>query len=524
MAKIAYVLLCHTDPDGVVALARSLVKGGDYVAIHYDKRAPDAGFARLQEALGEDPGVVFAKRVRCGWGEWSLVKASLRGLRAARRAFRDATHFYLISGDCMPIKPGRHIRAALDGMDADLIETEDFFTSGWIRTGFVEERLVYRHLFNERSQRGLYYASIDLQRRLGLRRRLPEGLDIRVGSQWWCLRRATVDKMLAMIAARPDIVRFFRQTWIPDESFFQTLVHHLVPRHEIRSQSPTFLMFSDYGMPVNFYNDHYDFVLGQPEFFARKISKEAQALKSALLSLYGAEAVDVPVSGEGRALYSFVTSRGRVGARYGPRFWERESDRAPARSLFVVACKKWHVGRRFLGAISQASNMPAIGYAFDEDDAGLPDLGGIQTSLAKRRRHRRAVVGLLFDHFEADRMAICVDPSNIDLVRDLYSGKSDVRLLSLECDYSDAYLEGHARRVGILGEASSEAVRRRVLPTIRNAIEDEIAALRKARFPSFHRVSEQSDPDDNARAIAAFLSLTDEAARQISDTPRLFAD
>ena len=70
-------------------------------------------------------------------------------------------------------------------------------------------------------------------------------------------------------------MRFFRTTWIPDETFFQTLVPHLVPEHEIRRRTLTFLMFTDYGMPVTFYNDHYDLLLSQDFLFARKISPGA---------------------------------------------------------------------------------------------------------------------------------------------------------------------------------------------------------------------------------------------------------
>ena len=54
---------------------------------------------------------------------------------------------------------------------------------------------------------------------------------------------------------------FFPTTWIPDETFFQTLVRHVVPEAEIETRTLTFLMFTDYGMPVTFYNDHYDLLL-----------------------------------------------------------------------------------------------------------------------------------------------------------------------------------------------------------------------------------------------------------------------
>ncbi|MDP5359579.1 MAG: beta-1,6-N-acetylglucosaminyltransferase, partial [Paracoccaceae bacterium] len=128
------------------------------------------------------------------------------------------------------------------------------------------------HFFNERTQKRRFYTSLALQQRFGLTRQVPDDLQIMIGSQWWCLRRRTIEAVMEFAYARRDVMRFFRTTWIPDETFFQTLVHHLVPSREIENRTLTFLMFSDYGMPVNFYNDHYELLMGQNALFARKIS------------------------------------------------------------------------------------------------------------------------------------------------------------------------------------------------------------------------------------------------------------
>ena len=80
MTRIAYILLCHRNPAAVVAQARQLTAAGDCVAIHYDARAPRAGFDAIRSELRDVPGVTFARRVRCGWGEWSLVADSLEGM------------------------------------------------------------------------------------------------------------------------------------------------------------------------------------------------------------------------------------------------------------------------------------------------------------------------------------------------------------------------------------------------------------------------------------------------------------
>jgi len=71
VSKIAYILLCQKDPDGIVAQANRLTASGDFVSIHFDSRAQPEHFQFIRSELEDNPNVVFvAKRIKCGWGEW----------------------------------------------------------------------------------------------------------------------------------------------------------------------------------------------------------------------------------------------------------------------------------------------------------------------------------------------------------------------------------------------------------------------------------------------------------------------
>ena len=413
MTQIAFILLCHKDPEGIVAQTLRLTAAGDCVAIHFDGRARKSDYDRIRTALAGNPQVTFARRrIKCGWGEWSLVAATVSALKAAVTDFPGATHFYMLSGDCLPIKTAQYIHARLEEEEADYIESFDFFGSGWIKTGIKEERLIYRHWFNERQRKWLFYASMGLQKKFNLARKVPEDLKMRIGSQWWCLRRRTVEAVIDFVARRPDVTRFFSTTWIPDETFFQTLVAHLVPEREIRSRTLTFLMFTDYGMPVTFYDDHFDLLLAQGFLFARKISPEALTLKDRLGALYAETGRTFSISDEGRRQFAYLTSRGREGRRYAQRFWEAETSLGRSRTLMVVTCKKWHVAKRLVERVRGLTGAPAVDYLFNEQATALPDLGGIQTTIDKRMRHRRALVRMLFDHWQTDKLILCVDPGS----------------------------------------------------------------------------------------------------------------
>jgi len=525
MARIAFVLLCHRDPEGIVAQAERLTAAGDCVAIHFDGRAADGAFRHIRAALAMNPTVAFtARRFACGWGDWSLVDATLEGMRTALLAFPQATHLYLVSGDCMPIKPAEQAHAMLDRAAADHIECVDFFTSDWIRTGLRDERLVYRHPFNERRQKRLFYAALDLQRRLGLRRGPPADLQIRIGSQWWCLRRQTAEAILAFCRARPEVPRFFRSTWIPDETFFQTLVRHLVPAAEIRSRPPTFLMFTDYGVPVTFHNDHHDLLVSQDHLFARKISPDALDLKARLGRLYGGGSAPVALSGGGRRLHRYLTGRGRIGQRFAPRFWETATSLGQDRTLLILCCKKWHVGKRLADRIAAVTGIPALHYLFDETATALPDLGGIETTLDKRGRHRRALLGLLFDRLRSDTLLFCLDPAGQAAIADIRADRATTRVLEVDCTFSGKDLAGHARRVGLVDDGTAVSTLDRLLPALSCDLRSESERLRNGGGGGILRLRETAEPRENAVPLAAFLAIPQRQALEIAATHALFRD
>jgi len=525
MTRIAFILLCHKDPEAVIAQARRLTAEGDVIAIHFDANASDEAYSQIRDALGTDPSIILApRRVSCGWGEWSLVEATLISLKAARDTFKDATHFYMLSGDCMSIKSAKFAHAMLAPGQTDYIESVDFFTSGWIKTGMQEDRLIYRHWFNERTQPKRFYLAWNTQKRLGMKREPPQDLKMMIGSQWWCLRRSTVDTVLEFVDERPDVISFFRTTWIPDETFFQTLVRHLIADAEIESRTLTFLMFTDYGMPATFYDDHYDLLLSQDYLFARKISPEAIDLKQRLGEVWSSERDSFDLSNEGRKLHAFLTGRGRIGRRFAPRFWETESSVGRDRELLIFACKKWHIGKRLLGIARSTFGLKGVEYLFKELDADLPDLGGLESSLDKRTRHRRALLRMLYDYHQTERLVICLDPSDIDLMRDFYSDKVRTRMLEIKCSYSDTYLLKHARRIGLAGDTPSADTKARLLPSLRQEVALDQDRIREANFSDVYHIDESESAENNTGVLAEFFRISWEQAHGIASDPTLFQD
>lgn len=279
---LGIVMLCHTALHRAAQVARHWAVAGCPVVIHLDRRVPDSDRAVLVAALADLPDVRFSARVACEWGTFSLVEATLIATTLLLSDFPKADHVYLTSGSCLPLRPVADLQAYLAAHPGtDFIESVTTADVGWTVGGLNKERFTLRFPFGWRKQRRLFDGYVRLQRLLGVRRRIPAGLVPHLGSQWWCLTRQTLEAILqSPDRARHD--RYFRRVWIPDESYFQTLVRKVSAK--IESRSLTLSKFDFQGRPHVFYDDHLHLLRRSEAFLARKIWPDADLLYATYLA------------------------------------------------------------------------------------------------------------------------------------------------------------------------------------------------------------------------------------------------
>ncbi|WP_233253184.1 beta-1,6-N-acetylglucosaminyltransferase [Paracoccus binzhouensis] len=274
--RLGVIMLCHDELPIAARMARVWAEGGAAVVVHVDAKAPAADMAAMRGGLADLPQVLFSPRHSCEWGMFSLVQATQDAAALLLDRFEDLTHVMVVSGSCLPLRPVQDLRAFLALYPRrDFIESVTAADVGWTVGGLNEERFTLRFPFSWRRQRKLFDRHVALQRRLGYRRRIPQGLVPHLGSQWWCLTRATLRAILAD-PRRAEFDRYFRRVWIPDESYFQTLAR----RHSqnIESRSLTLAKFDGQGKPYIFYNDHLEMLEQSRCFVARKIWRGAHRL------------------------------------------------------------------------------------------------------------------------------------------------------------------------------------------------------------------------------------------------------
>lgn len=312
--SVGVVMLVHNAFHRAEQVVRHWSAGGCPVVIHVDKNVKREDYDAFVNNLADVPDVLFSKRHRCEWGTWGIVAASQSASSMMLAKFPDVRHVYLASGSCLPLRPIKDLQAYLAKRPrTDFIESATTADVPWTQGGLDFERFTLRFPFSWRQNRFLFDRYVEFQRRFKMYRRVPEGIVPHMGSQWWCLTRQT----LSAILEDPDrkvYDTYFRRVWIPDESYFQTLVR--LYSQSIESRSLTLSKFDYQGKPHIFYDDHLQLLRRSDCFVARKIWPDANRLYNNFLNeeypLKGAE----PNPGKIDRIFSKAVerrTRGRAG-------------------------------------------------------------------------------------------------------------------------------------------------------------------------------------------------------------------
>ncbi len=335
MSTLGFVLLCHTALDRAAQVARHWAERDCPIVIHVDRRVIRSRFEAFRKELVDLPNVRFSRRTRCEWGTWSLVAASQTASEMLLRDFPGVRHVYLASGSCLPLRPVDELRAYLAARPmTDFIESVTIRDVDWTVGGLNDERFKLRFPFSWKRHRFLFDRYVELQRAVGFKRRVPDGIVPHLGSQWWCLTRQTLTAIL-QDPRRAQIERYFKLVWIPDESYYQTLVRNY--SRSIESRSLTLSKFDFQGKPHVFYDDHLHLLRRSDCFVARKIWPKANRLYKTFLTDDGsATRMAEPAPGKIDRVFSKALerrTRGRPGlymhSRYPNRDWENGKTAAP---------------------------------------------------------------------------------------------------------------------------------------------------------------------------------------------------
>ncbi|WP_415405193.1 beta-1,6-N-acetylglucosaminyltransferase [Tateyamaria sp. SN3-11] len=389
--SVGIVMLVHTALDRAEQAARHWAAGGCPVVIHVDAAVPRQTYAAFTNAVADVPAIKFSKRYRCEWGTWGIVAASQAASELMLAEFSDVRHVYLASGSCLPLRPVEELIEYLaDRPRTDFIESATTADVPWTVGGLDQERFTLRFPFSWKRQRVLFDKYVELQRRLKLKRKIPDGIVPHMGSQWWCLTRQTLSAILQG-PDRKEYDAYFRQVWIPDESYYQTLARQYSTN--IESRSLTLSKFDFQGKPHIFYDDHLQLLRRSDCFVARKIWPHANRLYEAFLTdPAGAMKRTEPNPGKIDRIFAKAVerrTRGRPGLYMQSRFPNEDWENGVTAAPYSVFQGFTEIFENFEPWLAKATGARVHGHLFHPDVVeyaeGQTTLNGALSGSAKAR-------------------------------------------------------------------------------------------------------------------------------------------
>ncbi len=383
-------MLVHTALDRVEQVARHWAAAGCPVALHVDLNVSRAAYERLVSALADQPMIRFCERHRCEWGRWGIVAASQSACELLLERFDNLHHVYLVSGSCLPLRPVPQLIDYLARRPrTDFIESATTADVPWAKGGLQQERFTLRFPFSWKRQRGAFDRYVRLQRRLGFKRKIPDGLVPHIGSQWWCLTRQTLSSILCD-PNRDVYDHYFRKVWIPDESYFQTLARRFSTH--IESRSLTLSKFDHQGKPHVFYDDHLQLLRRSNCFVARKVWPHANRLYGAFLNNTGAMNLAEPNPARIDRVFARAMeqrTRGRPGLYMQSRMPHPGAVQAPTSNPYSVFQGFSDLFSNFEDWLARTTENQVHGRLFAPDKAEFSGRtcvysGGLSDSAAKR--------------------------------------------------------------------------------------------------------------------------------------------
>lgn len=296
--KIAYLILAYKNANQIIRLVQRLMTENSLFLIHVDKKSSQSLVEEIKQSLDRYPNVSFIKkRIKCYWGGFGIVEATLQGIRELFTKEFDFDRLILLSAQDYPIKSTEQLENFLKvNTDMEFISCDDYklppnksipssgtnrihywhFSIGKIRLIFPG-KLEYStaNLSRVKKYKSFKLFSIFWNSLIVLfpvKRKVPSGLNYFIGSQFWCLTRSCVNYIYEFVNANPKFVNFFKYTDIPDESFFQTVVMNSPFSKHVENHNLHYIDWENPNpsLPKILVLSDFERLMSSHKFFARK--------------------------------------------------------------------------------------------------------------------------------------------------------------------------------------------------------------------------------------------------------------
>jgi hypothetical protein len=265
--RYACLIVTYTSAELTIRTIKKLDNGDFDFYIHLDKKVD----INTHRELFDMPNVIFIKeRIDVKWAGYTVVQASLNGLKEIAASGKEYAFINLLSGQDYPLKSADYISNFLSKqVGKQLIKHWDFETE-W------EEAFqrIHKYHFTDTVFKGRYI----LQRAINSMVKRKPPTDLRfygTSSTFWTLSPECAFYVMDYIKARPKFERFLKFTWGSDEFIFQTIIMNSHWKDQVHNNNYRYIDWSGGGShPKLLVSDDYEKIVETDNILGRKFNMD----------------------------------------------------------------------------------------------------------------------------------------------------------------------------------------------------------------------------------------------------------
>ncbi|MDP2090193.1 MAG: beta-1,6-N-acetylglucosaminyltransferase [Candidatus Gracilibacteria bacterium] len=258
--NIAYLVLVHRLPKQFKRLFKAIYSPNNYYLIHIDKKADKDLHEEIKEFINDFQNTYILESENIVWGGYSMVQVELNGIKKLLEISDKWDYFINLSGQDYPLKSQKEITNYLSkNLNNNFLKVAD---------QLIERPETMNRIDNYFVDNGTNMSEIKSKKREFLDNVTPY-----IGGQWMILTRKCCEFIINDLETK-KFEKFYINTLIADESFFQTLLMNSSFTGKIINDDKRSIIWVADGdiklRPKTFDNTDIDYLSINDNLFARK--------------------------------------------------------------------------------------------------------------------------------------------------------------------------------------------------------------------------------------------------------------
>ena len=231
--NIAYLYICHNNPELLRRVANVLEYNEDSIFVHVDNKVDITPFI---QATKNCKNVYFInKRINNYWGGFNSIVATIELMRMALN-LGEYSRFVLLQGQDYPLFSPKQIHAFFDNNNIEYCRAKDITISKdkndymkwagyWLMDGH------YKNFFAKGIRKGIRFIlskinKLGIKYRSGIFRSNGEKWHVFKGWAQFALTNACVQHIVSVYDNNKKFNRFMKHRFPPDEIYIHTIIHN----------------------------------------------------------------------------------------------------------------------------------------------------------------------------------------------------------------------------------------------------------------------------------------------------------